>query len=219
MTRPVPPVPRFFSGPRAEPAATQPPHSQRMVGVAGFEPATPSSRTRCATRLRYTPAGWSDVYRRPGKRPQQSLPSSKRPPGGNLTSARKRRRHQIIRNRRLCHNEGSPQHENHNCSIPRDSRARGQRACGADFDPALRGHRHGRHLRRLGRASEQGRWLANPRQQEGLYSSVSDARKVLGSRCKSVNDHIRPRRAPCGLPDQDRPSPSLAAIAPARRCC
>ena len=27
----------------------------RMVGVAGFEPATPSSRTRCATRLRYTP--------------------------------------------------------------------------------------------------------------------------------------------------------------------
>jgi hypothetical protein len=27
----------------------------RVVGVAGFEPATPSSRTRCATRLRYTP--------------------------------------------------------------------------------------------------------------------------------------------------------------------
>ena len=27
----------------------------QMVGVAGFEPATPSSRTRCATRLRYTP--------------------------------------------------------------------------------------------------------------------------------------------------------------------
>ena len=26
-----------------------------MVGVAGFEPATPSSRTWCATRLRYTP--------------------------------------------------------------------------------------------------------------------------------------------------------------------
>src|SRR5205807_10181397 len=26
-----------------------------MVGVAGFAPATPSSRTRCATRLRYTP--------------------------------------------------------------------------------------------------------------------------------------------------------------------
>ena len=26
-----------------------------MVGVAGFEPATPSSRTRCATRLRHTP--------------------------------------------------------------------------------------------------------------------------------------------------------------------
>src|SRR6185437_13434468 len=28
-----------------------------LVGVAGFEPATPSSRTRCATRLRYTPTG------------------------------------------------------------------------------------------------------------------------------------------------------------------
>ena len=27
----------------------------RMVGVAGFEPATPTSRTWCATRLRYTP--------------------------------------------------------------------------------------------------------------------------------------------------------------------
>src|SRR5690242_17766305 len=28
-----------------------------MVGVAGFEPATPTSRTWCATRLRYTPTG------------------------------------------------------------------------------------------------------------------------------------------------------------------
>src|SRR6476619_7284250 len=28
---------------------------ENLVGVAGFEPATPSSRTRCATRLRYTP--------------------------------------------------------------------------------------------------------------------------------------------------------------------
>ena len=26
-----------------------------LVGVRGFEPPTPSSRTRCATRLRYTP--------------------------------------------------------------------------------------------------------------------------------------------------------------------
>lgn len=42
-----------------------------LVGVAGFEPATPSSRTRCATRLRYTPkpspqsrplALWSGSY-------------------------------------------------------------------------------------------------------------------------------------------------------------
>jgi hypothetical protein len=27
-------------------------HRSFLVGVAGFEPATPSSRTRCATRLR-----------------------------------------------------------------------------------------------------------------------------------------------------------------------
>ena len=26
-----------------------------MVGVRGFEPPTPSSRTKCATKLRYTP--------------------------------------------------------------------------------------------------------------------------------------------------------------------
>ncbi len=29
-----------------------------MVGVRGFEPPTPSSRTRCATSLRYTPTNW-----------------------------------------------------------------------------------------------------------------------------------------------------------------
>ena len=28
--------------------------TRKLVGVAGFEPATPSSRTRCATRRRYT---------------------------------------------------------------------------------------------------------------------------------------------------------------------
>ena len=26
-----------------------------MVGVTGFEPVTPGSRSRCATKLRYTP--------------------------------------------------------------------------------------------------------------------------------------------------------------------
>ena len=37
-----------------------------MVGVAGFEPATPCSRSRCATRLRYTPAAFEEppLYRR-----------------------------------------------------------------------------------------------------------------------------------------------------------
>src|SRR5271157_3146184 len=36
-----------------------------MVGVRGFEPPAPSSRTRCATRLRYTP-----TFVRP-KRPER----------------------------------------------------------------------------------------------------------------------------------------------------
>src|SRR6266568_241067 len=42
-----------------------------LVGVAGFEPATPSSRTRCATRLRYTPifARGAYIASRP-RRPQ-----------------------------------------------------------------------------------------------------------------------------------------------------
>ena len=39
-----------------------------MVGVAGFEPATPSSRTRCATRLRYTPKPWSFLVSAPYRR-------------------------------------------------------------------------------------------------------------------------------------------------------
>src|SRR5665213_2189711 len=33
-----------------------------MVGVAGFEPATPASRTRCSTRLSHTPT-WEAPYR------------------------------------------------------------------------------------------------------------------------------------------------------------
>ncbi len=46
-----------------------------MVGVRGFEPPAPSSRTRCATRLRYTPtaprtaqAGLIEAPRAPRKR-------------------------------------------------------------------------------------------------------------------------------------------------------
>ena len=33
-----------------------------MVGVAGFEPATPASRTQCSTRLSHTPT-WRAAYR------------------------------------------------------------------------------------------------------------------------------------------------------------
>jgi hypothetical protein len=42
-----------------------------MVGVAGFEPATPASRTRCSTRLSHTPT-WSAAYRGAPKGSQAS---------------------------------------------------------------------------------------------------------------------------------------------------
>src|SRR3954463_11881 len=46
---------------------------RKLVGVAGFEPATPSSRTRCATRLRYTPkAGLIAAQYRPRKLPMRA---------------------------------------------------------------------------------------------------------------------------------------------------
>ena len=32
----------------------------KMVGARGFEPPTPWSRTRCATRLRYAPTEWNE---------------------------------------------------------------------------------------------------------------------------------------------------------------
>ncbi len=36
-------------------------HFIKMVGARGFEPPTPWSRTRCATRLRYAPKHWKKV--------------------------------------------------------------------------------------------------------------------------------------------------------------
>ena len=46
-----------------------------MVGVAGFEPATPASRTRCSTRLSYTPTR-RRAYRSPPKPPQAKPPQA-----------------------------------------------------------------------------------------------------------------------------------------------
>jgi hypothetical protein len=40
-----------------------------MVGVAGFEPATPASRTRCSTRLSHTPT-WEGAYKGASGAPQ-----------------------------------------------------------------------------------------------------------------------------------------------------
>ena len=66
--RPVPPG-------RARPARERTPRylhrpgegRLELVGTAGFEPATPSSRTRCATRLRYAPKeGFAAPSSRPG---------------------------------------------------------------------------------------------------------------------------------------------------------
>lgn|SRR5690606_3065247 len=36
-------------------AADPPPQATEVVGVEGFEPPTPCSQSKCATRLRYTP--------------------------------------------------------------------------------------------------------------------------------------------------------------------
>src|SRR5258708_4959761 len=56
------PLPRFIRPSRTpvltpcrECARYSPDRAQRMVGVAGFEPATSSFRTKSASRLRYTP--------------------------------------------------------------------------------------------------------------------------------------------------------------------
>jgi hypothetical protein len=38
------------------------PEGMIAVGMIGFEPTTPSSRTRCATKLRYIPSIWSYKY-------------------------------------------------------------------------------------------------------------------------------------------------------------
>ncbi len=44
-----------------------------MDGVAGFEPAAPSSRTKCATGLRYTPElNWRSVGKSNPSRPVDS---------------------------------------------------------------------------------------------------------------------------------------------------
>ena len=37
-----------------------------MVGAAGFEPATPWSRTKCATKLRYAPTMFKSIARKFG---------------------------------------------------------------------------------------------------------------------------------------------------------
>ena len=42
----------------------------KLVGVEGFEPPTPCSQSRCATRLRYTPIG-THAKRRSGKPPRR----------------------------------------------------------------------------------------------------------------------------------------------------
>lgn len=38
----------------------------KMVGAAGFEPATPWSRTKCATKLRYAPTMFRSIARKFG---------------------------------------------------------------------------------------------------------------------------------------------------------
>src|SRR5690606_18402936 len=50
--------PLEFEVPAAgEPARPSPAHDPRLVELRGFEPLTPSMRTRCATGLRHSPMG------------------------------------------------------------------------------------------------------------------------------------------------------------------
>ena len=44
---------------------------RRLVGVIGFEPTTPSSRTRCSTRLSHTPTLGGVITATPGGRKQE----------------------------------------------------------------------------------------------------------------------------------------------------
>jgi hypothetical protein len=39
---------------------------RNLVGVEGFEPPTPCSQSRCATKLRYTPSGLCDCQTQSG---------------------------------------------------------------------------------------------------------------------------------------------------------
>ena len=53
--KPFTPHPSTIAPPVLRCNALIPTHSIGMVGVRGFEPPTPCSQSRCATRLRHTP--------------------------------------------------------------------------------------------------------------------------------------------------------------------
>ena len=57
-----------------------------MVGVAGFEPATPSSRTRCATRLRHTPPFCGPAGQCCGHRGLSGVSNGRKAPSGQAPS-------------------------------------------------------------------------------------------------------------------------------------
>src|SRR3990172_6536747 len=50
------------------PQTLRPPASRGMVGVRGFEPPTPCSKSRCATELRHTPGCPREYTARPDGR-------------------------------------------------------------------------------------------------------------------------------------------------------
>src|SRR6476469_124517 len=48
---------------------------EKLVGAGGFEPPTPCSQSRCATRLRYTPTRWpTDRSKAPFRASRPSSP-------------------------------------------------------------------------------------------------------------------------------------------------
>src|SRR4051812_46394741 len=60
---------------------------KRMVGVAGFEPATPASRTQCSTRLSHTPT-WRAAYRQAPTVSQAPKITAKKEVQSNVASVR-----------------------------------------------------------------------------------------------------------------------------------
>ena len=103
---------------------------KKLVGVARFELATPSSRTRCATRLRYTPAALRE-------------PSYRLGPGGRQADKfwRPRRPNRTLRGPRPPYIRGADRRRR--AATIRPQMGRGQEVKASGFDPVIPGSNPG----------------------------------------------------------------------------